>query len=121
MNNKTGSCHCGGVKFSVDLPNGLNSLSRCNCSMCARRGAIMQVVPLNAFKVIAGEDYLSLYEFNTHTAKHYFCKTCGIYTHHQMRSHPDHYSINVACLDGVNIADLGEVPTTDGINHSKDR
>ena len=114
------SCHCGSVKFEVLLPNGLGKLSRCNCSMCRRRGAVVSSVSLEALKVTEGETALSLYQFNTMTAKHYFCSVCGIYTHHQMRSNPNEYDFNVACLEGVNPFELGEVRTYDGINHPAD-
>ncbi len=116
-----GACHCGGVQFEVQLPNGFESLSRCNCSMCARRGAVVTSVPLSAFSVVHGEEKLSLYQFNTKTAEHYFCSVCGIYTHHKRRSNPDQFSVNVACIEGVNPFEVGEIPTTDGINHSCDR
>lgn len=116
-----GACHCGGVQFEVELPSGFESLSRCNCSMCARRGAVVTSVPLSAFSVVHGEENLSLYQFNTKTAEHYFCSTCGIYTHHKRRSNPEQFSVNVACIEGVNPFDLGDIPTTDGINHSCDR
>lgn len=116
-----GACHCGQVEFEVDLPNGFEELSRCNCSMCARRGAVVTAVPLAAFKILKGEECLSLYQFNTKTAEHYFCSNCGIYTHHKRRSNPNQYSVNVACIEGVNPFELGPIPTTDGINHSCDR
>src|SRR5690606_28063906 len=96
-----GSCHCGSVRFEVLLPDGLFEPGRCNCSMCRRRGASMATVPRDAFQLTEGEEYLSLYQFTTRTAKHYFCKKCGIYTHHQKRSNPTQYGINIACLDGV--------------------
>jgi len=116
-----GACHCGSVEFEVELPNGFDDLSRCNCSMCARRGAVVNAVPLSAFQITAGSDLLSLYQFNTKTAEHYFCSICGIYTHHKRRSNPNQYSVNVACIEGVNPFELGSIPTTDGINHSCDR
>ena len=116
-----GACHCGGVQFEVELPNGFEGLSRCNCSMCARRGAVVASVPLARFTVVHGVENLSLYQFNTKTAEHYFCSICGIYTHHKRRSNPDQFSVNVACIEGVNPFDLGEIPTTDGLNHSCDR
>lgn len=118
---KRGACHCGGVQFDVELPRGFENLSRCNCSMCARRGAVVTSVPLSAFSVVHGEEKLSLYQFNTKTAEHYFCSVCGIYTHHKRRSNPDQFSVNVACIEGVNPFELGDIPTTDGINHSCDR
>lgn len=116
-----GTCHCGTVRFEVDLPNGFEDLSRCNCSMCARRGAVVTSVPLAAFRILQGAENLTLYQFNTKTAEHYFCSTCGIYTHHRRRSNPNHFGVNVACIEGVNPFELGDIPTTDGINHSSDR
>jgi hypothetical protein len=116
-----GACHCGSVKFEVDLPGGFEDLSRCNCSMCARRGAVVTSVPLDAFRILKGAENLTLYQFNTKTAEHYFCATCGIYTHHRRRSNPNQFGVNVACIEGVNPFELGDIPTTDGINHSSDR
>ena len=84
------------------------------------RGAIAVSAALDAIEFIAGEDNLSLYQFNTGTAKHYFCRTCGIYTHHQRRSNPNELGINVACLEGVSPFDFPEVPVTDGVNHPSD-
>jgi hypothetical protein len=114
------SCHCGSVELEVSLPNGLVDPHRCDCSMCRRRGAIVSPVLLNDIKIVKGEDTLSLYQFNTMTAKHYFCSKCGIYTHHQRRSNPKEYSFNVACLEGINSYDLGEVPILNGVNHPAD-
>ena len=78
-------------------------------------------VPLAGIKILKGEDVLKLYEFNTKTAKHYFCSICGIYTHHQRRSNPHEYGYNIGCLEGVNPFDLENVPTNDGVNHPADR
>lgn len=114
-------CHCGAVRFEVDLPNGLVDPRRCNCSMCRRRGAIAASVPLDGLRIVAGEQYLTLYQFNTMTARHYFCSRCGIYTHHRRRSDPAEYGFNIACLDGVDPFLLGEVAVSDGVNHPSDR
>jgi len=116
-----GSCHCRAVEFEVQLTNGFEVLSRCNCSICARRGAIVTPLPIDCLQILKGKENLSLYQFNTNTAEHYFCSTCGIYTHHRMRSNPNMYSINIACLDGVNPFDFRKIETADGINHSCDR
>ncbi len=53
------------------------------------------------FNLIAGKEYLTLYQFHTNTAKHYSCKLCGIYPFHKPRVAPDFYGINVACLEDV--------------------
>jgi len=85
------------------------------------RGAIAASVVLEGLKITKGVNLLTLYQFNTMTAKHYFCSICGIYTHHRRRSNPDQYSFNVACLEGINPYDLEDVPVLDGINHPSDR
>lgn len=115
------SCHCGAVVLELDLPNGIVDPRRCDCSICRRKGAIVASVPLAGITIIEGEDVLTRYEFNTRTARHYFCSRCGIYTHHQRRSNPDEYGYNVGCLEGVNPFDLVNVPTNDGVDHPADR
>lgn len=81
----------------------------------------MASIGLKDLKVVKGQDVLGLYQFNTHTAKHFFCKNCGIYTHHQRRSNPNQYGFNIGCLDDVNPYELGEVPVYDGANHPADQ
>ena len=115
------SCHCGAVVLELDLPDGIVDPRRCNCSICRRKGAIAATVPLSGLRIVQGQETLRLYQFNTNTAKHYFCAVCGIYTHHQRRSNPDQYGYNVGCLEGVDPYDIPNVPTTDGVNHSSDR
>ncbi|MCU7961741.1 GFA family protein [Shewanella sp. SW36] len=115
------SCHCGAVVLELSLSNGIENPRRCDCSICRRKGAMVGSVPLAGIKILKGEDALKLYEFNTKTAKHYFCSICGIYTHHQRRSNPHEYGYNIGCLEGVNPFDLENVPTNDGVNHPADR
>jgi hypothetical protein len=118
METRRGSCHCGAVVFEVELANGLEKLRRCNCSLCRRKGAIMASVPVERLRVVRGADQLTLYQWNTRQARHYFCSVCGIYTHHQRRSMPGEYGFNVACLDGVDPFALGPVPVGDGASAS---
>ena len=115
-----GRCHCGAVVLDVTLTDGYSTARRCDCSFCARRGAIVVSAPLNGIKILQGAENLTVYQFNTNTAKHWFCKSCGIYTHHQRRSNPNEYGVNVAILDGVNPRDLGQVPWVDGVKHPSD-
>ncbi|MDD1782877.1 GFA family protein [Enterovibrio sp. ZSDZ35] len=110
------TCHCGSVELELRMPNGLEDARRCSCSMCRKRGTVMASVDVKDLMVTRGEEFLTLYQFNTLTAKHYFCKRCGIYTHHQRRSNPYQYGINVACLEGVNPYDVENVTVTSGIH-----
>jgi len=115
-------CHCGAVVLELQLPDGIVDPRRCNCSMCRRRGAIVGSVPVGSLRVVQGEEQLRLYQFNTFTARHYFCGTCGIYTHHRRRSNPQEYGYNVGCLDGVDPYALTvAIPVSDGVHHSSDR
>ena len=115
-----GACHCKAVRFHVRLTNGLHTARRCNCSYCRMRGAVAVSADLDGIEITAGADRLSVYQFNTDTAKHYFCSACGIYTHHQRRSNPRQYGVNVACLEGISPFDFGEVPVLDGEHHPAD-
>jgi hypothetical protein len=114
------ACHCKAIQFEVKLTDGLNTARRCTCSFCRMRGAIAVTAELGGIKFLSGENLLTLYQFNTGTAKHYFCPVCGIYTHHQRRSNPNEYGVNVACLDGVSPFDFEEVEVLDGVNHPSD-
>lgn len=115
------NCHCGAVELELTLPNGLEKIRRCNCSICSRKNAIVASVPINNLKLVKGKNELTQYTFNTHTAKHFFCSICGIYTHHQRRSVPTEYGFNISCLEGVNIEDFANIGYLDGKNsHPKD-
>jgi hypothetical protein len=95
-----GACHCGAVKFEVRTA--VTPAARCNCSLCQRKGALM-TPPFAAsqLKILQGEDALTLYQFNTRVAKHFFCRHCGIYPFHQTRKDPQLWRANVGCLEGV--------------------
>ena len=112
-----GQCHCGAVRFEATLSDGFATIRRCTCSYCRMRGAIAVSAEMGGVRLLRGADALTSYRFNTGTAQHFFCARCGIYTHHQRRSNPQEYGVNVACLDGVSPFDFAEVPVMDGVNH----
>ncbi|MCB1919639.1 MAG: GFA family protein [Candidatus Competibacteraceae bacterium] len=97
-----GSCHCGAVRFSFESEP-LTKGVRCNCSICARKGALMSPEPMSQdlLKIDAQEGMLGLYQFGAKTAKHYFCKNCGIYTFHETSRKPGYFRVNLGCVDGV--------------------
>ncbi|CAG4922227.1 GFA family protein [Paraburkholderia saeva] len=97
-----GSCHCGTVKFEVQTP--VTPAMRCNCSLCRRKGALMSPsFAADALEITSGKEALTLYQFNTNVAKHYFCKHCGIYTFHQTRTNPTLWRVNLGCIEGVDV------------------
>jgi hypothetical protein len=115
----TGACHCGAVKFTVELPDAPRG-ARCDCSICAMKGAVTVGTTLDGLEVTEGKDQLSLYQFNTGVAKHYFCSRCGSYTFHQRRSDPNTYGVNVACLGFNPYHDFPDVAVVDGLHHARD-
>jgi hypothetical protein len=119
-NIRTGQCHCGTVRFEAKLDDGFASIRRCTCSYCRMRGAVVVMAKTDGFKILQGEDALTSYRFHTGSAQHFFCSRCGIYTHHQRRSDPSRYGVNVACLDGVSPFDFPDIPVMNGVNHPND-
>ena len=111
-----GACHCGAVQFEVRTE--LEPAVRCNCSLCRRKGALMSpIFARENLTILAGEDSLTLYQFNTRAAKHYFCKHCGIYPFHQTRRDVTHWRVNLGCLEGVDAYAL-EASLADGASLS---
>lgn len=106
-----GGCHCGRVRFKVTAD--LDRVTFCNCSMCSKKGFLHLIVPPEQFELLSGKDNLTTYEFNTRTAKHTFCKTCGIHAFYVPRSDPDKIDVNVRCIDGIDLSALS-VKTFDG-------
>jgi len=97
-----GGCHCGAVRFEVDAPARIAAFD-CNCSICRMAGFLHLIVPPARFRLRAGADALNEYTFNTGTAKHRFCRDCGIKSFYIPRSNPDGFDVNVRCLDPATI------------------
>jgi hypothetical protein len=95
-----GTCHCGRVAFELDTR--LDHVVQCNCSLCRRVCALWHGASDSSLRITAGESELTLYQFNTMTAKHYSCRHCGIHTFSRPRLDPTRWAVNVRCIDGVN-------------------
>jgi len=104
-----GSCHCGAVRFEIEATP--TEATTCDCSLCTKKNARMIRVPETAMTILEGEDLLTLYQWNTRVARHYFCSRCGIYTFHRKRSDPTSYGVNIFCLDDVDPATVPVVET----------
>jgi hypothetical protein len=112
-----GGCHCGRVRFEVEAPADL-AVDECNCSMCTRSAYLHLIVPADRFRITHGADALTTYTFNTGTAKHLFCATCGIKPFYVPRSHPDGWSVNARCIDAGSIKGM-RIRAVDGRNWEK--
>ena len=101
-----GSCHCGNMKFEVE--GELTQLVSCNCSICARKGALLWSVPRDKLRLLGSGAGVGNYTFNTHTIAHRFCQTCGMHPYAEDAGDGAERSayVNVRCLEGIDVAAL---------------
>jgi hypothetical protein len=102
---RAGGCHCGAVRFEAELAAPL-VVQDCNCSICAKTGFLHAIVAEDRFRLLSGADRLTTYSFNTGTARHLFCATCGVKSFYRPRSNPDGWSVNARCLDDYATLDI---------------
>jgi hypothetical protein len=107
-----GGCHCGAVAFEVEAPSQV-TVRECNCSICRMTGFLHLIVPRSRFRLLRGAEALTEYRFNTGTARHLFCRHCGVKSFYVPRSNPDGYSVNLRCLDESTIGSISIEPFDD--------
>jgi hypothetical protein len=108
-----GGCHCGRVVYEVTGP--IERVSRCNCSICTKKGYLHWIVSRERFRLLTPHSELATYTFNTGVAKHHFCPVCGVASFYIPRSDPDRIDVNLRCVEGVELAGL-PVSSFDGRN-----
>jgi hypothetical protein len=106
MHRHSGSCHCGAVRYEVEAEIG--EAVSCNCSICQKRGALLTFVGAPQFKLLAGEDVLSDYQFNKKIVHHLFCGKCGVapFARGIGPGGAEMIAVNVRCLDDVDVEAL---------------
>lgn len=135
-----GKCHCGSIKYVYDpssiayrqqphspsllddrfqftAPADLAALD-CNCSICSMKRNTHIIIPQHDLTMLEGESKLSEYKFNTNTARHLFCSTCGICPFYVPRSNPDSYAVTLYCIEPGTINSV-RINSFDGANWDK--
>lgn len=98
-----GGCHCGAVRYEVE--GDFSQALACNCSICQKTGTLLAFVPAAQFRLVAGDEALTDYQFNRKVIHHLFCRTCGIRSFARADA-PDGrpmVAVNVRCLDDVDL------------------
>ncbi len=104
----TGRCHCGAVQFEAEADLEAGTL-RCNCSICSMSRFWLAFVPVERFRLLAGEDSLADYRFGPGRIRHRFCTTCGVKPF-GMASDGSGVALNVMCLEGLTPTQLAALP-----------
>ena len=115
------SCHCEAIELLMDLDLKEAKIEKCNCTMCSKKFAAYVFVDVSQLKIVDRTKKLRRYTFHTCQAKHFFCGTCGIHTHHLMRVDPTKYAVNLACLENIKIEDYQHIAYWNGREHPNDK
>ncbi|XP_060185180.1 uncharacterized protein LOC132614683 [Lycium barbarum] len=111
----TGGCHCKRVRWRVYAPSSIVAWD-CNCSDCSMRRNTHFIVPSERFELLGdSKEFITTYTFGTHTAKHTFCKVCGITSFYTPRSNPDGTAVTLWCVDPGTLSHV-EIKCFDGQN-----
>lgn len=102
-----GGCHCGRVRFRIEVDLEQTLIGECNCSICTKKGILHLPVSRANMQILSGADDLTAYTFNTGTARHTFCRHCGIHAFYNPRTDPQNYSVNARCLDAFDPDTMG--------------
>lgn len=114
MKSYEGGCHCGRVRFRIEVDLAESVIGECNCSICTKKGILHLPVFPDEFELLRGKHDLTVYTFETGVAQHTFCRHCGMHAFYVPRSQPDKITVNARSLDDIDAASLQPKRAFDG-------
>jgi hypothetical protein len=116
MHTFEGGCHCGAVRFRVDVDDDQEIID-CNGSICTKKGILpILSCPSTAFPFCAARTGRRFTRSRPGQRNTFFCKTCGIHPFYRPPSHPTSWDVNARCLDDVGVLSRFAVKPFDGQN-----
>ncbi len=104
-------CHCG--KASISLPRRPESITQCNCSLCAKTGFRGVYYSSDELRIAGEFDSYVRDDLPEPMICILRCKTCGIATHWEPLSDPPHARMGVnsrlidpALVEGIEIRNV---------------
>jgi hypothetical protein len=94
-------CHRGVVRFECELDRA-ESTTRCHCSVCAKSSFWKAIAKARAFRLLHGEEALSVYRFAGQSIRYVFCSRRGVKPFGQGHLYMlggTFYAVNIARLD----------------------
>ena len=114
-----GGCHCGALRFEVDLDLAAGT-AKCNCSYCAKSRFWLARAEPHALRS-SGD--ATEYRGRNPVAHHFFCRRCGVHVYDRvdtpnMLGRP-YVNVSVACLDDISVDELVAAPVryADGLHN----
>jgi len=111
MTTYAGACHCRNIRYEAELDLSQPAIE-CNCSHCAMKGLLLQLVPADRLSILQGEEEMKEYRFNTHTIQHLFCTDCGVEPFGKGTDKEGNATaaINLRTIDGIDLGTVNRMP-----------
>ena len=98
----TGSCLCGAIRYTVDVP--VTELRACHCTHCQKSsgasGTVNAIIPSSAFKITQGTPKrFDSRADSGRTLYRYFCGDCGSPMYSQRATAPERVVVRAGSFD----------------------
>ena len=107
------TCHCGAV--TIRMQRRIRKLTRCNCSICRRYGALWAYQQRKAVTVSDKDGLLRSYRWGKDKIEFFHCSACGCVTHYEQTDRREDGS-DMCAVNMRNITNPTQSRNTNTIN-----